>query len=210
MVAAILYNKMIGGIPDFNRGAVVAVIMLIPSIGSICILRILERFNIRYNRISDIDTKKDPARDISWGTAGSVLSILILSIFAVIFVVPMVEEWPYKTGFSLDHIRNAFLDHELLDSYSHSITMAACTALFGTLLAYGAAPITARSTLPDRYKRAIDSISLVTNAIPGMVLGVAYMFLFPGTPLQNTLTLMVLCNIVHYFPPHTDDEKFPF
>lgn len=25
------------------------------------------------------------------------------------------------------------------------------------------------------------------------------MFLFPGTPLQNTLTLMVLCNIVHYF-----------
>ena len=45
VVAAILYNKMIGGIPDFNRGAVVAVIMLIPSIGSICILRILERFN---------------------------------------------------------------------------------------------------------------------------------------------------------------------
>ena len=199
VVAAILYNKMIGGIPDFSRGAVVAVIMLIPSIGSICILRILERFNIRYNRISDIDLKKDPARDISWGTAGSVLSILILSIFAVIFVVPMVEEWPYKTGFSLDHIRNAFLDHELLDSYSHSITMAACTALFGTLLAYGAALITARSTLPDRYKRAIDSISLVTNAIPGMVLGVAYMFLFPGSPLQNTLTLMVLCNIVHYF-----------
>ena len=27
----------------------------------------------------------------------------------------------------------------------------------------------------------------------------AYMFLFPGTPLQNTLILMVLCNIVHYF-----------
>ena len=25
------------------------------------------------------------------------------------------------------------------------------------------------------------------------------MVLFPGTPLQNTLTLMVLCNIVHYF-----------
>ena len=32
-----------------------------------------------------------------------------------------------------------------------------------------------------------------------MVLGVAYLFLFPGTPLQNTLLLMVLCNIVHYF-----------
>lgn len=199
VVATTLYNKMIGGIPDFNRGAVVAVIMLIPSIGSICILRILERFNIRYNRISDVDFRKNSVRDISWGTAGSILSILILSVFAVIFVVPVVEEWPYKTGFSLDHFQAVFADNELLGSYTHSIIMAVCTALFGTLLAYGAALITARSALPNYYKRTIDSISLVTNAIPGMVLGVAYMFLFPGTPLQNTLTLMVLCNIVHYF-----------
>lgn len=199
VVATTLYNKMIGGIPDFNRGAVVAVIMLIPSVGSICILRILERFNIRYNRISDVDLRRNPIRDISWGSAASILSAAVLSVFAVIFVVPSVEEWPYKTGFSIEHFMTVFADNELLGSYTHSITMALCTALFGTLLAYGAALITARSTLSNRYKRTIDSISLVTNAIPGMVLGVAYMFLFPGTPLQNTLTLMVLCNIVHYF-----------
>ena len=199
VVATTLYNKMIGGIPDFNRGAVVAVIMLIPSIGSICILRILERFNIRYNRISDVELRKSPVRDVSWGAVSSVLSVLVLSIFAVIFVVPIFEEWPYKTGFSLEHFQTVFMDNELVDSYIHSISMAFCTALFGTLLAYGAALITARSTLSNRYKRTIDSISLVTNAIPGMVLGVAYMFLFPGTSLQNTLTLMVLCNIVHYF-----------
>ena len=199
VVATTLYNKMIGGIPDFNRGAVVAIIMLIPSVGSICILRILERFNIRYSRISDVDLRKNPARDISWGVGSSILSILALSIFAVIFVVPMVDEWPYKTGFSLEHLRDVLADSDLLGSYIHSISMAFCTALFGTLLAYGAALITARGTLPNRYKRTIDSISLVTNAIPGMVLGVAYMFLFLGTPLQNTLTLMVLCNIVHYF-----------
>lgn len=199
VVATTLYNRMIGGIPDFNRGAVVAVIMLIPSVGSICILRFLERFNIRYSRISNVELRQDRLRDTGWGTAGSVSSLLVLSIFAVIFVVPMVEEWPYKTGFSLAHFRNVFADSELLVSYTHSIIMSVCTALFGTLLAYGAALITARSTLSNRYKRTIDSISLVTNAIPGIVLGVAYMFLFPGTPLQNTLTLMVLCNIVHYF-----------
>ena len=32
-----------------------------------------------------------------------------------------------------------------------------------------------------------------------MVLGVAYLFLFSGTSLQNTLLLMILCNILHYF-----------
>ena len=44
MIATLLYNQMLGGIPDFNRGAVVAVIMLIPSVGSILLLQILERF----------------------------------------------------------------------------------------------------------------------------------------------------------------------
>ena len=199
VIATTLYNRMIGGIPDFNRGAVVAVIMLVPSIGSICILRALERFNIRYNRISDVDLRRNSIRDISWGTTGFILSILILSVFAVIFTVPMVEEWPYKTGFSLEHFQDVLADSELLGAYTHSIIMAVCTALFGTLLSYGAALITARSTLSNHYKRTIDSISLVTNAIPGMVLGVSYLFLFPGTPLQNTLTLMVLCNMIHYF-----------
>ena len=195
VVATTLYNRMIGGIPDFNRGAVVAVIMLIPSIGSICILHFLERFNIRYNRTSDVEFRENAMRDISWGTAATFLSILILSVFAVIFVVPMVEEWPYKVGFSLEHFQSVLVDNELLNSYLHSVWMAVCTALLGTLLAL----ITARSTFSNFYKRTIDSISVVTNAIPGMVLGVAYMFLFPGTPLQNTLILMILCNIVHYF-----------
>lgn len=199
VVATTLYNKMIGGIPDFNRGAIVAVVMLIPSIGSICILRILERFNIRYNRISDLRLEKKSLHDISWGTTGSILSLLIISLFAIIFIVPMVEEWPYKTGFSLEHFETVFSDNELVSSYINSLIMAFSTALFGTLLAYGAALITARSNLASWYKRTIDSISLVTNAIPGMVLGVAYLFLFPGTPLQNTLTLMIFCNIVHYF-----------
>ena len=52
VIATLLYNQMLGGIPDFNRGAVIAMILLIPSIGSICILQLLERFNIRYTRIS--------------------------------------------------------------------------------------------------------------------------------------------------------------
>ena len=77
--------------------------------------------------------------------------------------------------------------------------MALLTALFGTLAAYGAALITARSKLPGWCKQVIDAIALVTNTIPGMVLGLAFLFVFSGTSLQNTFPLMILCNIVHYF-----------
>ena len=38
VIATLLYNQMLGGIPDFNRGAVIAMVMLIPSIGTIAAL----------------------------------------------------------------------------------------------------------------------------------------------------------------------------
>lgn len=199
VIATVLYNEMLGGVPDFNRGAVISVVMLLPSIVSILLLRFLERYNIRYDRISDADLRRNPGRDTAWGLSGTVLAILILCMFVVIFVVPLVERWPYQTGFTLEHFREVFSDNELQTVYLNSLGMALATALFGTLAAYGAALITARSKLPGWCKQVIDAIALVTNTIPGMVLGLAFLFVFSGTSLQNTFPLMILCNIVHYF-----------
>ena len=199
VIATVLYNEMLGGVPDFNRGAVISVVMLLPSIVSILLLRFLERYNIRYDRISDADLRRNPGRDTAWGLSGTVLAILILCMFVVIFVVPLVERWPYQTGFTLEHFQEVFSDNELQTVYLNSLGMALATALFGTLAAYGAALITARSKLPGWCKQVIDAIALVTNTIPGMVLGLAFLFVFSGTFLQNTFPLMILCNIVHYF-----------
>lgn len=199
VIATVLYNEMLGGVPDFNRGAVISVVMLLPSIVSILLLRFLERYNIRYDRISDADLRRNPGRDTAWGLSGTVLAILILCMFVVIFVVPLVERWPYQTGFTLEHFQEIFSDNELQTVYLNSLGMALATALFGTLAAYGAALITARSKLPGWCKQVIDAIALVTNTIPGMVLGLAFLFVFSGTSLQNTFPLMILCNIVHYF-----------
>ena len=199
VIATVLYNEMLGGVPDFNRGAVISVVMLLPSIVSILLLRFLERYNIRYDRISDVDLRRNPGRDTAWGLSGTVLAVLILCMFVVIFVVPLVERWPYQTGFTLEHFQEVFSDNELQTVYLNSLGMALATALFGTLAAYGAALITARSKLPGWCKQVIDAIALVTNTIPGMVLGLAFLFVFSGTSLQNTFPLMILCNIVHYF-----------
>ncbi len=199
VIATVLYNEMLGGVPDFNRGAVVAVVMLLPSVLSILLLRWLEKYNIRYDRISQADLATNPGRDTAWGVSGGVLSVAILSMFVVLFVVPLVQNWPYQTQFTLEHFQAVFADNELQTVYVHSLVMALLTAALGTLAAYGAALITARSTLPKWCKQVIDAIALVTNTIPGMVLGLAFLFTFTGTSLQNTFVLMILCNIVHYF-----------
>ena len=98
-----------------------------------------------------------------------------------------------------EHVRAVFEDNTLFGVYTNSLMVAVITALAGTLLSYGAALVTARSTVSGKIKSAIESIALVTNTIPGMVIGLAYLFAFTGTSLQNTFAILIICNIVHFF-----------
>lgn len=199
VVASVLYNEMLGSVPDFGRGSVVAVTMLIPSVVSIGVLRYLERYNIRYTKITTVELKKSPVRDFSCASFSVLLILGMLSIFAVIFVIPFVSEWPYDLHFTWDNIKNVFSDGGLLAVYENSLLVAFLTAGLGTLAAYGAALVTARSTLGDKGKGMVDAIALVTNTIPGMVIGLAFLFAFSGTDFQNTFFLIIICNIVHFF-----------
>lgn len=199
VVATVLYNEMLGSVPNFYRGSVVAVLMLIPSVITIALLHYLEKYNIRYNKISVVELRKNKVRDFLLGLGSALTLLLVFSVFAVIFVVPFVEEWPYRLAFSTRHLVSVLQDNSLLKVYENSLLMAFLTALLGALTAYGAALVTARSHLSWRVKKIIENISLITNTIPGMVVGIAYMLVFTGTPLQNTLAILVICNVIHYF-----------
>ncbi|MDD2970940.1 MAG: ABC transporter permease subunit [Lachnospiraceae bacterium] len=199
VVAGVLYNEMLGSIPDFNNGAVVAIIMLLPSVVSITMLKILEKYNIRYNKVSEIELKKSKLRDMGFSVLSIVILTCILSVFAVIFVIPFVEEWPYRTTFTMAHIRQVLSDSALLSVYGNSIYVSILTAVIGSAVVYGAALITARSTLSVKCKQIIEGIALVTNTIPGMVLGIAFMLSFKGTPIQNGFIIIIVCNLVHFF-----------
>lgn len=199
VIATVLYNQMLGSVPDFNKGAVVAMTMLIPSVVSILVLHWLEKYNIRYNRISTIELRKNRSRDLVCGIASGLIILGVVSVFLVIFIIPFVREWPYNVEFTLEHIRSVLEDPDLVRVFWNSLWVAAMTAAFGTLTTYGAALVTARSNLSGKLKNIIESIALVTNTIPGMVIGLAFLFAFSGTDFQNTFLLMIICNVVHFF-----------
>ena len=199
VIASVLYSQMLGSVPDFKKGSVVAVVMLLPSIISILLLRYLEKYNVRYQKISVMELPKNRGRDWLCGLGSGLIILGVLSIFAVIFIVPFVQDWPYQIGFSMEHFRAVFQDAGLIGVYKNSLYVAFLTAVFGTLTAYGSALITARSALGIIWKRIIDGIALVTNTIPGMVLGLAFLFCFSGTGLQSTFAILILCNVVHFF-----------
>lgn len=199
VVASLLYNKMLGSVPNFASGAVVAMTMLIPSVVSIALLQYLEKYNIRYNKISMIEIKQNRIRDTFWGTLSILINIIIIAIFAVIIIVPFVGEWPYRINFTIQNVINIFNDPALLGVIKNSLLVAIFTAIVGTIVVYGAALVSARSTINKHLKKIIESITLATNTIPGMVLGIAYLLMFSGTSIQNTYIIIILCNIVHFF-----------
>ena len=199
VVASVLYEEMLGSIPNFGNGAVVALVMIIPSVVSITVLHILEKYNVRYNKISPIKLKKGVKRDAVFAVLSGAIIVCTLSMFVVMFVAPFIEEWPYRMNFTLEHVQAVFEDRQLYGVYVNSVMVAVITALAGTLISYGGALVTARSTVNGKLKKVIDSIALVTNTIPGMVIGLSYLFVFTGTPLQNTFPIIIICNIVHFF-----------
>ena len=144
VIASVLYSQMLGSVPDFNKGSVVAVMMLLPSIVSIALLRYLEKYNVRYQKISVMEPPKNRGRDWLCGIGSGLIILGVLSIFAVIFIVSFVQDWPYQTGFSMEHFRAVFQDAGLVGVYKNSLYVALLTAVFGTLAAYGSALITAQ------------------------------------------------------------------
>ncbi len=199
LLATRLYSEMLGSLPDFNTGSAVSIIMLLPSILSIILISVLNKYNIRYNKISVIELTKNRARDIIFGLVSAVIIICVLSVFAVIFIIPFVDQWPYRMDFTTEHIADIFSDSSLMNVYKNSLLVALSTSVFGTLVVYGTALVSARRGEHRHYGKIPDTISLVTNTIPGMVLGVAYLLSFKGTFMHNTFAILVICNIVHYF-----------
>lgn len=199
LIANMLYNEMLGSLPNFHTGSAVAVMMLLPSIISILLLTFLERYNIRYSKISTIEIPKNRARDSVFTGLSLLILVTVLLILAVIFIVPFAKSWPYALTPTLDHIKVALGDESLIGVYQNSLLAAILTAALGTLVVYGATLISARSRFSHSLGKILDSVALVTNTIPGMVLGVAFLLAFKGTQIQNTFFIIIICNIVHFF-----------
>ncbi|MCS0791032.1 ABC transporter permease subunit [Cytobacillus firmus] len=197
VAATQLYQVMLGSIPDFNNGAVIAVLMLMPAILGVMLLNYLERFNFHYDNFSKIEMVPNTFRDVSLGLISSLILAGVLSIFAVMLIAPFLNSFPYDMTFTLKHFETILQSGDLLAVYRNSLIIAVLTAIGGTLLAYCSALLNVRT--PLKGKKAMDAVSMMTNTVPGMVLGISYLLLFNSSSLQGTFIIIILCNMVHYF-----------
>lgn len=198
-ITTLLYEGFMGTIPNFQFGALVALTMLLPSIVSILILNQLQKKVVRYERPRQAIIKKNAVRDWCFRLLFAGISLFILGVFSVLVIIPLVVSWPYELHPTFANFARFIQDDSLVLTLRNSLMMALLTASLGTVIAYLAAILTSREHKTYKINQVIDSIATITNSVPGMVLGVAFLLLFSGTQLHNTLLVLVIVTIVHYF-----------
>ncbi|WP_054860799.1 ABC transporter permease subunit [Gracilibacillus sp. JCM 18860] len=198
VVATQLYQVMLGSIPNFNHGAVIAILMLMPAVfGGVWLLNYLERFNYHYDQFTDNESIRNRGRDLFSGFLSAIVILGMISVFMVMFIVPFMNGYPYDLTFTWKHFINIFESSNLISVYKNSIIVAILTAVLGACIAYSSAILNARTSL--KWRSSMDVLSMITNTVPGMVLGLSYLLFFNNSSLKGTLIILILCNIVHYF-----------
>lgn len=192
-----MYREVIGQM-EFSRGAVVGIVLLLPAVAAFLMdLRnstadtsastITKHFNVPVNRRRDI---------LVYGVFALFVVLLCLPI-ASFTRLGFVKLYPIDMSFSFDQVQK-LLTNNLRLYFVNSMAIALLTALVGTCLAFFSAFVTARSQRKAPEK-VLHFVSMLSLAIPGVVLGLAFVLSFNNLPIYGTIFILVLVNIVHFF-----------
>ena len=198
--------KLVIGQQDFQRGAVVAIFLLAPALLTFMVDRFVQRKQTSMLTARAVPYSPRPARGFDFAmTAYCVLvAFFMLAVFGMALYASFVKFWPYDLSFSLRHYAFGLVDAEVDVAFLNSLKLALGTAIGGTLLVFVGAYLLEKTRGVEWLRPAVQLAALLPMAVPGLVLGLGYIFFFnaPGNPLNflyHTMTLLVLCTIVHFY-----------
>jgi iron(III) transport system permease protein len=103
-------------------------------------------------------------------------------------------------AYSMVHFNSVFDNPLTMLSIWNTLKVGVITALIGGVLAFAIGYTVNRTTVPGR--RAIDLLATLPVAIPGLVVGVAYLWAWIGLPggLYGTIWILALAFIARFMP----------
>ncbi|PPC78024.1 putative 2-aminoethylphosphonate ABC transporter permease subunit [Pokkaliibacter plantistimulans] len=205
MLATDIYKQVIGQ-QNFEMGAAVSVILLFPAVLAFVVDRWLQRKQAALLTARSVPLQPQPRR---WTDRTLLLGMLLLSI-AIVGVIGMaiyaslVKYWPYNLSLGFSNYQFDLMDGGGWGAYWNSLRMALYTALFGTGFIFFQAYLQEKLRGFGWLKHLFQMMALLPLAVPGMVLGLAYIFFFnhPANPLNGlygTLAILVICTIAHFY-----------
>jgi iron(III) transport system permease protein len=205
VLATDVYKQVIGQ-QNFAIGAVVGMMLLMPAVLSFAAERLAQRRQQAQLTAQAVPFTPKPKPLTDWTLLGfcTLIIVPIVGILGTAAWASFIKFWPYNLTLGLGNY--AFTRFETAGwlPYSNSLRLAAWTALAGTAIIFTGAYLQEKTRGLQAVRTVIQLFAMLPLAVPGLVLGLSYIFFFndPRNPLgflYGTLAILVINTIAHFY-----------
>ena len=205
VLATDVYKQVIGQ-QNFQMGAVVSVIFLVPAVFAFMVDRAVRRRQVALlsARAVPYEPKPQPLFDLLMLAYCVVIGCALLSIVAISQFAAVVKFFPYNLALTWAHYDFDQKGGGGWASYYNSIRLALLTSVVGTVVVFVGAYLVEKARGFALGRGIFHFLAMLPMAVPGLVLGLAYIFFFnaPANPLNvlyRTMTILVVNTIMHFY-----------
>ena len=198
--------KLVIGQQDFQRGAVVALLLLAPALLTFAVDRWVGQRQSATLTAQAIPLRPRPSawRDGLLTGYCALLALSVLLMLGMAVFASFASFWPYNLTPSWRHYTMGLVDAELGTALWNSLQMAAGTAIVGTGVVFAGAYLMEKTPAMPLVRTAVRLLAMLPMAVPGLVLGLGTIFFFnaPDNPLgflYRSMALLTACTVVHFF-----------
>ncbi|MCP4072974.1 MAG: putative 2-aminoethylphosphonate ABC transporter permease subunit [Hyphomicrobiales bacterium] len=205
VLAVDIYKQVIGQ-QNFEMGAVVSVVLLVPALFAFAIDRIVQKKQVALLSARSVpyQPKRNRNFDRLMFSYAAIIAALIVGTLAICQYAALIKFWPYDLSLSLTNYDFDVMDGGGWGSFYNSLKLAALVAVIGTVAVFTGAYMVEKSQGMQFGRSLFQFLAMLPMAIPGMVLGLAYIFFFnsPNNPLNfiyGTMIILVICTVTHFY-----------
>jgi iron(III) transport system permease protein len=205
VLATDIYKQVVGQ-QNFQMGAVVGFMLLVPAVLSFLVERRARRRQSAAlsARATPHVPEPVPARDRALLAACVLVAFGILVMIGMAVFASLATYWPYKLAPSLKNYDFRNMDGGGWVSYFNSLRLGLCAAAAGAIATFLSAYLVEKPRHFGLLREALHLLANLPLAVPGLVLGVGCIFFFnsPSNPLGGLyggMSILVICTVAHFF-----------
>jgi len=205
VLATDIYKQVIGQ-QNFEMGAVVSLILLLPATVAFLVDRIVQKKQVALLSAKAVALELTPEKtfDRIMLAYAVLVSVFILGILFTCQYAALVKFYPYNLNLGLSNYAFDLMDGGGWDSFYNSLEMASWTAVIGTAVVFLGAYMVEKGKGFTAGRSIFQFLAMLPMAVPGLVLGLAYIFFFnsPNNPLgflYHTMAILVISTIIHFY-----------
>lgn len=194
VLATDIYKQVIGQ-QNLPMGATVSILLVLPTLLIFIINRIVEKRQISLlgARVVPLQPKSNLPVDIAMFGFCGLISFMILSVIGTSVFASFVNVWynlndPSKFQLTLENYNVNIAGSTGIEPFWNSLQLALYSAGFGTIVIFLTAYLVEKSQGWEWLRSLISFLSTLPNALPGMVIGLAYIFFFNLPTLEIPFT----------------------